>query len=114
MPACVLTITVVESKRLTVQVSKNDSDLNQSCYLQIFAMKAAPADDPCNINHPVVHRLRQCSTAPDLAVDFFTMLLHPCAHERSPVEALMHPYMAHSMLQLAAVQFPGISSQARH
>jgi len=46
------------------------------------------------VEHPLVDRIRACSSTPNDAADFFTHLLHPIAELRlTTVEALHHPYM---------------------
>ena len=45
-------------------------------------------------DHPLLEKVRQCSSTPDLAVDFFTKILSPCHECRLRADALRHPYLA--------------------
>ncbi len=46
------------------------------------------------VQHPLIDRIRACSSTPNDAADFFTHLLHPTPKLRlTTVEALHHPYM---------------------
>lgn len=46
------------------------------------------------VEHPLIDRIRDCSSTPNHAADFFTHLLHPIPKLRlTTFEALQHPYM---------------------
>jgi len=62
-------------------------------FLQTQAViKAMRAERP--VEHPLIDKIRACSSTPNDAADFFTHLLHPLAELRlATVEALHHPYM---------------------
>ena len=50
------------------------------------------------MDHPIATKIRQASAAPDAAVDFFALLLHPDPEVRcSALEATQHPYLQSAM-----------------
>lgn len=51
-------------------------------------------------DHPLLERVRQCSATPDLAVDFFKRILHPCPMCRLGDNALFHRYLKATTLQM--------------
>ncbi len=50
------------------------------------------------VQHPILDRVRQCSTAPDQAASFFLQLLHPVPHER--VKAIDHTWCASIVMSM--------------
>ena len=46
------------------------------------------------VDHPLLDKVRECSTNPDAAADFFQQILHPFYFSRLSVEALAHDYIA--------------------
>ncbi len=54
-----------------------------------------------NVDHPIIDRIRGCSSTPNDAVDFFTHLFHPCpCHRLTTTAALHHPYLAACLRQM--------------
>ena len=46
------------------------------------------------VQHPIIDAIRRCSPRPNLAVDFFTKILHPKPEARMTVsEAERHPWL---------------------
>ncbi len=50
------------------------------------------------VQHPLLDRVRQCSTAPDQAASFFLQLFHPVPHER--VKAIDHTWCASTVMSM--------------
>ena len=69
-------------------------------WLQVTVL--AEAEEQCILpQHPLLHRIRQHSATPDIAVDFFTRLFHPEASQRpTAAEALEHPYLKRCARQM--------------
>ena len=62
------------------------------CYLQEEAVHSAQAAG-IPVSHPIIDRIRACSSTPDLAADFFLCLLCPEASNRdTAVSMRSHPY----------------------
>ena len=54
------------------------------------------------VDHPLLDKVRECSTNPDAAADFFQRLLHPCHSSRLRVEALVHDYIVATFKEMKA------------
>ena len=52
------------------------------------------------VQHPILDTVRQCSTNPDAAADFFVRMLHPCPAKRMSLEAKHHAYIAAAYTQM--------------
>ena len=60
--------------------------------LQTFALADTPQKQA--VQHPLLEKVRRCSTDPDLAEDFFSRVLDPAPTLRpTAAEALQHPYL---------------------
>ena len=57
------------------------------------------------VQHPLLEKVRRCSTNPDEAVDFFTRVFDPLVPRRPTAEqALQHPYLqSHAYLMYQAL-----------
>ena len=66
-----------------------------------------------SVQHPILDRVRRCSSAPDAAASFFTALLHPLeSHRPTAAEALQHAYIKDCAAQMrACLQLDVRSSQ---
>ena len=68
--------------------------------LQLQAVKVAK-ETSSPIIHPIVDKIRQFSSMPDAAIDFFTSLLHPVPHQRLRAKfALQHVYLRGCLAQM--------------
>ena len=54
------------------------------------------------VEHPLLDKVRACSSNPDAAADFFLQLLHPFAIGRMSVEAQYHPYLVETSKTMEA------------
>ena len=54
------------------------------------------------VEHPLLDKVRACSSNPDDAADFFLQLLHPYPLCRMSVEAQAHPYLAETSSKMQA------------
>ena len=53
------------------------------------------------VQHPMMTRIRACSTTPDAAASFFTAILHPKPSARlTSLQALQHPYLRQCVHQM--------------
>ncbi|DBB02285.1 TPA: hypothetical protein ACH3X3_011303 [Trebouxia sp. C0006] len=67
---------------------------------RLQAVKAAE-ETSSPIIHPIVDKIRQFSSTPDAAIDFFTSLLHPVPHQRLRAKfALQHVYLRGCLTQM--------------
>ncbi|KAL3159450.1 hypothetical protein ABBQ38_009876 [Trebouxia sp. C0009 RCD-2024] len=65
------------------------------------------------VSHPLLDRVRTCSTTPDAAANFFTAVLHPCPTKRlTSAQALQHPYLRHCVLQMLEAQATQVPAPA--
>ncbi|KAL3153761.1 Serine/threonine-protein kinase brsk1 [Trebouxia sp. C0010 RCD-2024] len=62
----------------------------------------AVMDAPGTLKHPLLDRLGQCSSNPDVATEFFILLFWPVPDEHLLHTALMHPYLAECYANLQA------------
>ena len=68
--------------------------------VQIQAVKVAEESNS-PVVHPIIDKIRQFSSTPDAAVDFFTLLLHPMPHKRlTAMDAIDHSYLAGCLSQM--------------
>ena len=57
--------------------------------------------------HLIIDKIRDCTTMPNLALDFFTHLMHPCPTCRlTATAALHHPYHSASLLHMRSPTVP--------
>ena len=83
----------------TVQLSA--CDLCVCNVVQEDAVVAAKdADVP--VKHPLLDKIRECSTNPDAAADFFLQILHPYPWCRMSGDAFAHPYVAETCAEMEA------------
>ena len=62
-------------------------------------MKAEATGEP--IQHPLLDMVRQASATPEVAVDFFTKMLHPMPQRRMSItDACQHPYVCEPVQRL--------------
>ena len=54
------------------------------------------------VEHPLLDKVRACSSHPDEAADFFLHLLHPFPIHRMSSEAQAHPYLADTCSKMEA------------
>ena len=54
------------------------------------------------VEHPLLDKVRACSSNPDEASDFFLKLLHPFPIHRMSSEAQAHPYLADTCNEMEA------------
>lgn len=58
-------------------------------------------DEQTAVQHPILTRIRACSTTPDAAASFFTAILHPKPSARlTSLQALEHPYLRQCVHQM--------------
>lgn len=53
-------------------------------------------------DHAILQRVRSCSSEPEVAVDYFRRILHPCPTCRLGAEAMLHPYLRDTTMEMKA------------
>ena len=64
------------------------------------------------VSHPLLDRVRSCSTTPNAAANFFAAILHPDPTKRlTSAQALHHPYLKRCVSQMQLAQYAQTPSQ---
>jgi len=69
--------------------------------VQEDTVKAADEAD-AYVEHPLLDRVRECSTKPDEAANFFCQILHPFPTWQISLEVQSHPYLAETYEEMEA------------
>ncbi len=67
---------------------------------QDVVLAALKSDD--YVEHPPLDKVRECSTGPDQAADFFLQILHLPPTKRISIEAQQHPYVSEILKEMEA------------
>lgn len=77
--------------------------LSMPCSLCLLQVKAFHMHNGGRVQHPILDKVRRCSSTPEEAVHFFTRILHPNELMRATAtQALDHPYIRRCAAQMRA------------